>query len=230
MPGSAALKGNSWFKEIVERVSAPKYDWPEEVFAVNFSRRETLSRVWRRGLAYAAVGFLALNVIAVFYFVFEGIGAHIEIGRVRSSIEKMLPSSSAVAQIKTEADILYGEASEQLNRLNFILSLKKQRFPASQKLAGLTRTLPLRTWITKIETDSTRRSVSIEALYLVNAEDPYYLPTNDWVVELKKDPDFGFGLKNIDITRSAQKEMGGSQVYAFSILSTWNEGQEAPKS
>jgi hypothetical protein len=103
-----------------------------------------------------------------------------------------------------------------------LIDLQAERFPAAAKLAGITRTLPARTWMTEIQVSRDERRLLIHAAFLMDPKRPYELPVSAWIEALKKDPQFGAGLKQIEMTEGSNATRVKAELYLFKIRAEWN--------
>lgn len=192
------------------------------VFSINFVRRQTTSLRVRRALAYCGLGYLVVNVMIFMTFIGMAIQSHQQAYAVRVQSHAQRSSSAAVSASRQEMASLQQRALEQLNQLNAIIALQKQRFPVAGKLAALTKTIPARTWITSLSGQRNNRTMTIQAAYLVNPDAPYTLPATQWIEALRADPAFRQSLKRLDLGASTRKTLGSTELFVFDLVAEWD--------
>ncbi len=193
------------------------------IFTANLIRSDFALFTVKRFLRFAVMIYLGVQVLLTIIFVLVVLNAQFARRQIEHSFQKQFGDASPGKQAQLEIDQLHGEISNALERTKFLLSLQENRFIISDKLAGLTRTLPARTWITQLNSgSSSAKTISIQAMYAVDETNPYQLPTNDWMNALKKDPDFGRKLKRIDLIRSSQETKGNIELYSFALEAEWS--------
>ncbi|MBI4167813.1 MAG: hypothetical protein HY515_02550 [Candidatus Aenigmarchaeota archaeon] len=192
-----------------------------EVFAINFIRHEFLSSSIRRFLVYFVFGYLGISIITAVILVMMAFGAHVRYHHIQGLLKRNALSGAQVKDLETEMKMLGTQIASSLEQLNSLNTFQKGRFPIADKLAGLTRTVPTRTWITALRGDANQAQMTIEATFLVDPADPYQLPTKPWIQLLKKDPDFGRNLKRLELKKSSQNTQGKTELYTFEFLAEW---------
>ena len=195
-----------------------------QVFSINFIRASRVPISLRRMAAYGTLGYLLLNFSLSGVFVATSVFSSLEADRLsrKGLVSAVSWNSGETATQETEA--LYEQALTTLNQLNLSVKQAGRRFPWAEKLEGLLRTLPGRTWILSLSGAREERVLSLEALYLIDSEKPYELPTKTWIQALKSDPDFGQGLKRIELVNSFRKTQGSAELFSFVLLMEWEAG------
>jgi len=189
----------------------------QEVFSINFIRREVVPFRVRRVLIYVGFGSLVINLaLMIGFLVFAGQTRH-EVQRVRAQM-----GVNTARAPNDEMETLRERAADNLARLNALIGLQQSRFYVGSKLAALTRTLPARTWITTLSSNRKGRTLLIHACYLVNSEKPYDLPTRGWIEALKADPVFGQGLTRLELAGASRKRQGDAELFTFDLTAVWN--------
>ena len=117
--------------------------------------------------------------------------------------------------------MLAASAKEDLARLTAMIAQQQPRFPVAGKVAALTKTLPPRTWITKISGKNDSRTLAIQAAYLVNPDAPYELPTKAWMQALRADAYFSSGLNRLELKSSARKKQGLAELALLELVAEW---------
>ena len=193
-----------------------------EVFSINFIRHETLPVHIRRAGIYAALGYVAVNLlIALGLF---GMAVQLN-GRARglaAELQGPRPSAEALRAGRQAMAALSVRGADQLARLQRIVGIQQQRFPVAGKLAGLARTLPPRTWITSIIGSRDERTLRIQAMYLIDAENPSSFPAKAWIEALKADEGFRQGLQRVELGSSSRKTQGEARLFEFELIAEWN--------
>ena len=192
-----------------------------EVFSINFIRHETLPVQVRRVGIYAALGYVAVNLLMVFGLL--GMVAHFrgEAKRLQVAIQGPRPSAEAVKARQQTMQVLSGRASDQLGKLQKVIAVQQQRFPVAGKLAALTKTLPPRAWITGMTGSRDDRTLRIQAAFLIDPEQPSTLPAKAWIDALKADAQFRQGLKRLELGSSSRKTLGSAKVFEFELMAEW---------
>lgn len=191
------------------------------VFMINFIRYEVISPQVQRTLLTAGAGWLLLNVIVLAWLVVSMAAALAQSQQFRSSVTKQMASAGTAQGAAQEMETLRQHALENTAQLNGIIAVEQQRFPVGEKLAGLTRTLPPRTWLTHLAGDRNGRTMTIQAAYLITPESPYELPTKGWLAALRDDPGFGEGLTRLEMGQSSRKRVGEAELFVFDLEAAW---------
>ena len=123
-------------------------------------------------------------------------------------------------------ETLRERAAENVAKLNAIIAQEQQRFPIGEKLAALTRTLPARTWLTRLSGDRDGRTLTIQAVYLIHSDAPYDLPTKAWLAALKEDAHFREGLTRLEVGQSSRKRVGDAELFSFELVAAWQPSAE----
>ena len=198
--------------------ATPPTGAPAEVFSINFVRGRAMPAALRRSLLYAAVGYVVLNVVVAAGLVVSGIGAQAEWSRIQGTTS----SSTPIAAQKQEIEVLRQRAAADLAQLEAVAKLSHQRFTAGEKLDALTTTIPARTWITNAVASRDGRTLKIDALYLIDPQRPYDLPTKPWIDGLRADSRFSKKLKRLEMGETSRKSQGEAQLFSFSLIAEWN--------
>lgn len=191
------------------------------VFSINFIRYEVIPPQVQRALLTAGAGWLLLNVVVLVWLVVAMASALGQSHRFRSSVTTQMASTGTVQGAAQEMETLRQHALENTAELQGVIATERQRFPVGEKLAGLTRTLPPRTWLTSLSGDRSNRTMTIKAAYLINPESPYELPTKGWLAALKDDPSFGQGLTRLEMGQSSRKRVGEAELFVFDVEAAW---------
>ena len=192
-----------------------------EVFSINFLRSESIPLRTRRIVIYAALGYLAVNVLLAIGFAGVAVYSSLRNWSLEAQSGKVVSLAASEGNMKQEMQVLYERALQDLNRLNSASALTRRRFLFSGKLEALTRTLPSRTWITGISGERGSRTLVIQATYVADPAKPYELPTKVWMQTLKTDPGFSGGLKRLDLGTTSQKKLGGAELFLFELIAEW---------
>lgn len=193
-----------------------------EVFSINFVRRPAIALPARRVALYAALAYLALQMIWTVGLL--GTAAHSLMKRhaLEQGLRGRGLTLSSLKPLKGEIETLNNEASDHLAQFNTMLALEKQRLPIAGKLAALAETLPSRTWMTGLSGSRDPRRIQIQAVYAIDPAKPFELPIKNWTEALKADPRFGTNLKRFDLETSTRS---GTQdkvpLYFFELASEW---------
>lgn len=192
-----------------------------EVFAINFIRREFLPSSIKRLLAYFVFGYLGMSIITAAILILMAFGAHFKYHHIQTLLKRNALSGAQVEDLEAEMKVLGTQIASSLGQLNSLNTIQQGRFLIADKLAGLTRTVPARTWITAMRGDANQAQMAIEAIFLVDSANPYQLPAKQWIELLKKDPDFGRNLKHLELKKSSQRTQGKIELYVFELLVEW---------
>ena len=193
----------------------------EGVFSINFIRSEFLSVRTRRLIIYAAVGYLAFNILWAAGLAGKSAYTYMKVLGLEKQLGKFSSSAPSQRMATSEMETLYERAVQDVGQVNSLANFLKRRFPAAGKLDALGRTLPARIWITEISGSRDSRALTVHATYLVDSGKPYELPTKAWIEALKADPNFGRGLKRLELGNSFQKTQGSAELFSFELLAEW---------
>jgi|GEM_PF-1695240 len=192
----------------------------EGPFSINFLRGEVVPMRLRRMFAYAALGYLAVNIVFLFILFRAASASRTE----WQSLEAAAGTPSAsVATLRQEMDTMVEQATRDLTQLNTFLALEKDQFPVGGKLAALAKTLPARTWVTGVSGDREGHKITVQASYLINPEAPYELPMKKWIEALKANDHFGKHLKRLNVESSSQKMQGKVELCNFELVAEWDK-------
>ena len=192
-----------------------------EAFAINFIRREFMPHSVKRLLVYLVFGYLGINIIIAAALLIMAVGSQLRCNYTQTLIKKSALSTATVKDLEAEMRTLGTEISSRLTQFNSLIAFQKEHFFIADKLAALTRTLPVRTWITKLEGSPGKPKMTIEATFLVDPAHPYQLPTKPWIQSLKQDPDFNQHLRRLELKKSSQQTQGQAELYTFELLAEW---------
>lgn len=192
------------------------------VFSINFLRHEITPMSVRRFMAYAALGYFAVNALLLIALIAGSVSAHLQRGKILASEGTKSLSGPTAETLKRDLAGLRGEVLTHLTQLDSLTTFYNERFRVAGKLAGLARTLPARTWISEFQGSRSGRSFRIEATYLVDPEKPYEEPAKGWIPALRSDVEFGQGLKRLESLKSSQKKQGNTELYSFELAAEWN--------
>ena len=214
-----ATKGS--VSSAVARAPFPVSSVSSGVFSINFIRHEFLSPRVRRVLLAAGIGWLGLNaLILAGQIAMTGV-AYQQTWTLKKNVKAQIASAQTLSGASQEMDTLRERAADNLAQLNTVISQEAQRFPVAGKLAGLTRTLPPRTWLTSLSGDRSAHTMTIQAAYLINPDSPYDLPAKDWLAALRQDPGFREGLTRLEMGQSSRKRVGEAELFVFDLEATW---------
>ena len=208
------------FRSLLIPTASPRIPSAGEIFSINFRRNEFISVRSRRIIMYAALGYLALNLLLAIGFAGLAVSSWAETVFIQKKFGAAA-SGSSERILKQDMEALYEQATQELKRVGAASAVARRRFPVSEKLAALTRTLPNRTWVTGILGSRNEQTLTIRAVYLVNPEKPYELPTKKWMEALKADSAFRQGLKRLELGNSSQKAKGEAELFSFELVAEW---------
>ena len=194
------------------------------VFSINFVRNEFLPVRTRRIILYAALGYLAVNILWAVGLSGKAVSASVKTLSLERQLGKIALSAPSQRTAKPEMESLHEQALQDLHQVNSLADFMKRRFLAAGKLDALGQTLPARTWITEISGSREARTLTLQAMYFVDSGKPYELPTKAWIAALKADPRFGRGLKQLELGNSFQKTQGTAELFSFELLAEWAKG------
>ena len=117
--------------------------------------------------------------------------------------------------------MLRAKALEDAAQFQTAIALKRQQVPVAGKLAGLTKTLPARVWVTQLSGNQGGRSVTLQGACLIDPDAPYEVPIKKWMAALKADPQFGSGLRSLNLESSSRKAQGKAQLLVFELSAEW---------
>lgn len=192
-----------------------------QVYAINFARTQSIPLALKRGLAKTALGYLGLNVLIALVLLILAVFSYMGHWQTERALRANLAAGMTIPKIESAMAELYLRASQNLTQLGTFIAPEKGQFRSADKISALARTLPSQTWIKTITENSAERSMTVHALYLVNPDKPYELPTKAWAEALKADPDFGKDLKRIELRESSQTHRGSTELYTFQFLAKW---------
>lgn len=194
-----------------------------EVFSINFIRGEFWHSALKRIAVYVGFAYLTVNAVVLIWFLTSSLVSFTQRSALQMKFQdKVVSSGFSSDSFRADLDLLYTAAAKDLKELNSIVTIKKRRFLTSGKLAALAETLPARTWVNRIFSTRDRRTLKIEANYLIDLEKPNDLPVRGWMEALKADPRFNQGLKKFDMGASSRKTEGGNaELFAFELLAEW---------
>ena len=181
-----------------------------QVFSINFIREEQIPIHVRRIGIYAALAYLFLNALWL-----AGSLGYLCYSAGSSAL------AGKQAGIQGQMESLYEQATQNLNQINSLALLGREKFLVADKLRALARTLPTRTWIASVSSDRGERRLMIQALYLIDSGKPYELPTKAWMKALRSDPLFNPGLKSLELVNSFQKTQGSAELFSLTFLAEW---------
>ena len=215
-------------KELIQRIIPQKHFFgPEpagklpEAFSINLIRSKNFFVLHRQMIFFTALAYLMAQSLLFLFLFFWGMGLQVEAIKLHRDFQKEFPSGSSEKEFEAHLDDLYEKAGVSLKDLDAVIAIEKDKFQIAGKLAGIARTIPPRTWVTSIKLDGWRRSMMLEARFLVDVADPYQLPTKKWIDALKNDPTFGEGLEQIDYLQSSQTQVGHAEIGFFEIEARW---------
>jgi Tfp pilus assembly protein PilN len=196
------------------------------VFSINFVRHETVPLRIRRTVISVALGSCLVNASIMVGLIGMALHARQQWQQVQAKVQRQMPSAVEISATTQEMETLHERAIQDLTDLNAAISLHSQRFPIGGKLAALTKTLPARTWITGLSGNRENRTVTIQAIYLIDLENPYDLPTKEWIEALKADPHFRQGLTRLDLGTSSRTTEGRAKLFSFELVAEWEPVSE----
>ena len=190
-------------------------------FSINLIRSRSFFLQHRRPLSFLMFGYFVLQVLIFLALVVGSLGLWGQTLYLDRSFHQIFPESSTRKEFRARLDQLSQRAQASLGELKGAITIEKEKFRVAGKLAGLVRTIPVRTWISTIRVDAKTRTMSIQAGFLIDMEDPDERPMKDWIEALKKDPGFSPGLKKIEQGSSSETEKGRAAVCLFDIKAGW---------
>ena len=177
--------------------------------------------MFRRLIPFVILGYFIVQGLLLISLLVWGLGLNAEVTRLTQSFQKTFPSSFSSGGYKASLDQLFQRAQAELARLKVATVIEKDKFRIAGKMAGIVRTVPVRTWISSIQLDTSKRSMSIKACFLADAMDSDALSVTHWIEALKKDPGFGPGLKTIGEVSSYQIQKGAVEISLSEIQAGW---------
>ena len=195
-----------------------------EIFSINFIRRDFIPLSIRRIAISLVGGYLGINLLVMIGLLGAALWSYSSQAFLQAKFQDRIQDSIWLSKVKQDMEIMQEQATHDTHQMNAIMTLKKQRFPFTGKLAALAETLPARTWIRLLSADQEEKSLKIEAVYLVDPEQPYTLPVKEWVEALKNQPRFAQGLKRLDLVTSSRQTQGKSDLFSFELLAEWEIG------
>jgi len=174
----------------------------------------------QRRLLTAGAGWLLLNVIVLAWLIVSMVAALSQSQQFRSGVTKQMAAGTA-GGVAQEMDTLRQHVLESTAELQAVIAMEQQRFPVGEKLAGLTRTLPPRTWLTHLAGERNGRTMTIQAAYLITPDSPYDLPTKSWLAALRDEPGFREGLTRLEMGQSSRKRAGEAELFVFDVEAAW---------
>lgn len=209
------------------RVSSPLLSYgpsgpPAPAFSINFIRGETVSLRVRRLLMSLALVYLAAHLLLLAGLLWTAFHAHLQRQRlVLQVLSGAAPLPRTARAVQEEMEMRHRRAEADLAQLGALVAQQQLRFPVGGKLAALSKTLPARTWITGIAGTRERRTIAVQATYLIDPERPYELPIKTWLEALRNDPAFRQGLTRLDLGTSSRKTQGSAELVLFELLAEW---------
>lgn len=191
-----------------------------EAFSINFARHTLFSPRVRLGLAFLTAGYLLAGAVCGCFLVGLTVWTGVDAARLQQRVGSDVQSEAGQASRQAMVD-LQAQAAFDATQLNAVSAQLTPRFPVAAKLAALTVTLPARTWVTGLAANRTTRTLTIQAAYLIDPEHPYELPATPWIQALKADPQFGAGLKRLDLQGSSRTTQGRSELFLFTLSAEW---------
>jgi Tfp pilus assembly protein PilN len=192
-----------------------------DIFAVNFIRSRSFGATHRRLIIFVMLGYFVAQGLILIALVLWGLGFRDEAVRYNRNFQMAFPSISSSEDYSEQLNQLTRRAEASLAGLKEAIAIEKDKFRVAGKLAGIVRTLPMRTWVTSVRFDAAERTLSVEAVFLVDEKAPDQEPMKEWTEALKKDPGFGAGLKKIELVRSTQAQKGDAEILVFEIKAGW---------
>lgn len=192
-----------------------------EVFSINFIRREFLPLQNRRVVVYAALVYVLISTAILAGMIVFAAQSHSELRTIQKNLAREIPSKAAFAALTQDLTDLETRAAGHTRQLNTIAWFQKERLLAGEKLSALTETLPARTWVTQISGSEAQKSLSIQAVYLIDPKKPYDLPIKEWMEKLNAHPNFRNGLTRFDLGTTSRRLQGSSEICSFQLLAEW---------
>ena len=193
-----------------------------EVFSINFIRRPFIPLSTKRLLIRWILIYVLVQIVLIGLLFLVTFAVNLKTNKLEQKISKSISPLSSSRLIKSEMNNLKIDLSVGLNRLRSLIELEKSRFQIADKLAGLARTLPSRTWITGLSGNQGPRTLAIKAAYAVDSKDQTFQPpTKEWFAALRSDPDFGQGIKRIELQKTSERRQGNAKIYVFDVLAEW---------
>ena len=195
---------------------------PNEVFSINFIRREFVPLSIRRAVIYGAFVFLLINAAILLGMIVFAVQSHSELHAIQKILAREIPTKAAMADLRQDLSILETRAGTHTQQLDAVASFQKDRLWAGEKLDAIAETLPARTWVTQIAGAEAQKTFTIQAIYLIDPKKPYELPIKGWMEKLKGNPQFREGLSRFELTNSSRKLQGNAEVCDFQMIAEWN--------
>ncbi len=192
-----------------------------DVFAINLIRSRSFFHLNRRVLSFLTLGYFIAQGLLFLGLVFWGLGLGVKTFQLDQSFRRAFPLSVSGTEFQTQLNQLSQRARASLAELKTAVAIEKDKFRIAGKLAGIARTIPVRTWVSSIRLDASERSMNIEAGFLVDPADPDRLPVKGWIDALAKDPGFGPWLKKIEQIHSSENQKGQAEICLFEIQAGW---------
>ena len=191
-----------------------------EAFSINFARHALFSPRLRRGFAFLTAAYLLAGAIVCCVLLVLTVWTGVDAGRLQQRLGSDVQSAAGQASRQAMVD-LQVQAALEATGLNAVSGELSSRFPVAAKLAAMTVTLPARTWVTGLTANRTTRTLTIQSAYLIDPEHPYELPATPWIQALKANPQFGVGLKRLELQGSSRKTQGRSELFLFTLSAEW---------
>ncbi len=191
------------------------------VCSINLIRHQHLPRYVQRSLTWVVLWAFCFNVVVAAGLCLVAQRTRARGRQLQRQLQGQMSSVDAAGTLKQEMLTLRERAHEDWAQLTAMIVLQQTRFPVGGKLAGVTKTLPPRTWITGLSADRDKRTLTINASYLIDAERPFELPTKAWMAALQANPPFSHGLKRLELGESSRKLQGTAELFCFSLIAEW---------
>ena len=195
------------------------------VFTINFMRHQLPSAGLRRAGMLATVGALAANLVVLVVLLGVAVSLQRQERIMRAGLNVSGSRAGSADALMAELRPLQGRAAENLHALRRVIAAQRGSLPLAGKLAVLATTLPSRTWIANLSGDRDTRTLTIEAVYVIDPSAPTDLPINSWMSALKADPRFGEGLQKLELSASARASQGRAQLMRFTLAAEWKPSQ-----
>ncbi|HEX9779631.1 MAG TPA: hypothetical protein VGB20_00270 [bacterium] len=190
-------------------------------FAINFIRADERALRWRRLFILLAGVYLLANLAVAFELTNRAQREALLTSHLEARLGSAIGTPEGRVALEERLDALHAQAESDLASLRAVAKARLESFPLSAKHAALARTVPARTWITRIMAVRKDHSMGIHASYVIDPEEPYALPAKAWMDALREDPDFGPGLESLELGASSRKSVGSSLVYEFLLQAKW---------
>ena len=190
----------------------------DAVFSINFLRQDRVSPVFARLLGFCAFGYLAISILTAVFLAATAARTYKE----TRLLEQSFASIPAFKDLRGEWPLFQKQITDRIAELDVAIAVQKNHFHVSEKLAVFGKTLPEKVWVSSVKTDRSKKSIAVQALYIGREDEPYKVPSKEWMAALKADPVFGRHLKRLEMVESPQRVERKAELYSFGLLAEWD--------